>query len=69
MSLPLRQYGREKTMNTFDFKKVEIRKGFVRDLQKLNAEVSVYNVYKRFEETGRFRALKCEKRDEPTHIF
>ena len=56
-------------MNTIDFKKVEIRKGFVRDLQKLNAEVSVYNVYKRFEETGRFRALKCEKRDESTHIF
>lgn len=56
-------------MKTIDFKKVEIRKGFVRELQKLNAEVSVYNVYKRFEETGRFRALKCKKNDERTHIF
>lgn len=56
-------------MNTIDFNKVEIRKGFVRDLQKLNAEVSVYNVYKRFAETGRFSALKCKKGDVNSHIF
>ena len=57
-------------MQTIDFKQVEIGKGFIRDLQKLNAEVSVYNVYKRFEQTGRFRAMKCIRDDaHKPHIF
>lgn len=34
-------------MQTVDFKQVEIRSGFFRDLQTLNAEVSVYNIHKR----------------------
>ena len=34
-------------MKTIDYRQVEIRKGFFKELQKLNAEVSVYNIYKR----------------------
>lgn len=57
-------------MQTIDFKQVEIGEGFIRDLQKLNAEVSVYNIYKRFEQTGRFRAMKCIRDDaHKPHIF
>ena len=54
-------------MQTIDFKEVEITGGFFKDLQEKNAEVSVYNIYKRFRETGRFQAMKCikdEKRRE-----
>ncbi len=57
-------------MKTIDYRQVEIRKGFFKELQKLNAEVSVYNIYKRFDETGRFRALKCIRDDEhKSNIF
>lgn len=57
-------------MNGVDFKEVKIGDGFVKKLQELNADVSVYNVYKRFEETGRFRALKHERDDaHKPHIF
>ena len=57
-------------MNGVDFKEVKIGDGFVKKLQELNADVSVYNVYKRFEETGRFRALKHEWDDaHKPHIF
>ena len=57
-------------MQTVDFKQVEIRSGFFRDLQTLNAEVSVYNIYKRFQETGRFHAMKCIRDDaHKPHVF
>ena len=57
-------------MKTIDYRQVEIRKGFFKELQKLNAEVSVYNIYKCFDETGRFRALKCIRDDEhKSNIF
>ena len=49
---------------------MEIRRGFFRDLQNLNAEVSVYNIYKRFKETGRFHAMKCIRDDaHKPHVF
>ena len=49
---------------------MEIRSGFFRDLQTLNAEVSVYNIYKRFQETGRFHAMKCIRDDaHKPHVF
>ena len=57
-------------MQTVDFKQVEIKSGFFRDLQALNAEVSVYNIYKRFQETGRFHAMKCIRDDaHKPHVF
>ncbi len=57
-------------MQTVDFKQVEIKSGFFRDLQTLNAEVSVYNIYKRFQETGRFHAMKCIRDDaRKPHVF
>lgn len=57
-------------MQTVDFKQVEIKSGFFRDLQTLNAEVSVYNIYKRFQETGRFHAMKCIRDDaHKPHVF
>ena len=57
-------------MQTVDFKKVKLGEGFFKNLQKLNAEVSLYNIHRRFEETGRFRALKCIRDDaHKPHIF
>ena len=57
-------------MQTQDMRKVKITEGFFKELQKLNEEVSVYNIYKRFEETGRFRAIKCVKDEaHKPHIF
>ena len=57
-------------MQTIDFKQVTIRDGFVKFLQERNERVSIYNVYRRFEETGRFRAMKCVRDDEHrSHIF
>lgn len=57
-------------MQTYGLENVKIIGGFMGDLQKLNADVSVYNVYKRFEETGRFDALKCHKnKDKRSHIY
>lgn len=43
--------------------------GFFGTLKKQNADVTVYNVYKRFCETGRFKALDLERTDPPAHIF
>ena len=46
--------------------------GFWQQRQKLNKEVTVPNVYKRFKETGRFDAFRCdwkEGEDFKPHIF
>lgn len=57
-------------MQSVDFKQVKILDGFFGRLQELNECVSVYNVYKRFKETGRFAALKCVRDDaHKPHIF
>lgn len=57
-------------MQAVDFKQVKILDGFFGRLQELNECVSVYNVYKRFKETGRFAALKCVRDDaHKPHIF
>lgn len=56
-------------MQMQDFRKVRTG-GFFARLQKLNAEVSLYNIHKRFEETGRFRAMKCIRDDaHKPHVF
>ena len=57
-------------MQTVDFKKVKLGEGFFRNLQKLNAEISLYNIHRRFEETGRFRALLHIRDDaHKAHVF
>lgn len=56
-------------MKNFSLKQCKTTEGFFADLQKMNAEVTMNAVYKRFKETGRFDALKCERLDIKTHIF
>ena len=59
-------------MQLIDFRKTDLNKGFWREKIDLVSEVSVFNVYKRFKETGRFDALGCEwKKGDPNepHIF
>lgn len=42
------------------FQKVELGRGFWHDRQKQNSDTTIYNVYNRFKETGRFDALRCD---------
>ena len=57
-------------MKRVDFKSVEITGGFWKQRQELVRDVTVYAVYDRFKETGRFDALKCDKNATITpHIF
>lgn len=59
-------------MEKISFDCIDIKNGFWADRLKTVSEVSVYNVYKRFKETGRFDALACSwKEGEPNepHIF
>ncbi len=57
-------------MELVDFKDVEILDGFWADKQKMLRESTVFAVYERFKETGRFDAFKCDPAlgIEP-HIF
>lgn len=48
---------------------VTLKGGFWQFVREKNAHVSLKNVYRRFVETGRFRALQCEKQEVPPHIF
>lgn len=59
-------------MNLIDFRKTELANGFWKKQVDTVSEVSVFNVYKRFVETGRFAALNCTwKAGDPyePHIF
>ena len=56
-------------MEPVGYRQVEVTGGFWGEMQRLNAEVSVYNIHKRFSETGRFSALKCQKSENKPHIF
>lgn len=59
-------------MQLIDFRKTELTDGFWRTKTDLVSEVSVFNVYKRFRETGRFDSLGCNwKSGDPNepHIF
>lgn len=59
-------------MKLIDFRKTDLTDGFWKKQVDVVSEVSVYNVYKRFEETGRFAALNCTwKTGDPyePHIF
>lgn len=59
-------------MKLIDFRKTELKDGFWKNKTDIVSEVSVYNVYKRFKDTGRFDALDCNwKPGDPNepHIF
>ena len=56
-------------MKNFSLNESRITDGFWANRQKINAENTIPAVYNRFAETGRFKAVKCEKQDTPTHIY
>ena len=57
-------------MNKVEFKNVKITGGFWKQKQDLARESTIYAVYDRFKETGRFDALKCDPNAEKkAHIF
>ena len=54
------------------FQQVTLDQGFWQDRQQINRDVSIWNVYKRFQETGRFDALSCDWREgmpNKPHVF
>ena len=58
--------------NRVNFDKTDITSGFWKTKQDLVKKVSIYAVYDRFKETGRFDALKCLYKDGDKirpHIF
>lgn len=56
-------------MTPVGFDRVTFSDGFWQKIRAQNAAISIKNVYRRFEETGRFAALRCQKQKEPPHIF
>lgn len=57
-------------MKRISYLDVEITGGFWAEKQQLVADVSLYNIHKRFSETGRFEAIKCVRNDaKKPHIF
>lgn len=59
-------------MKQISFRNTDITGGFWKSRQKTISEISVYNILKRFTETGRFDAMNCDWKDgEPNepHIF
>lgn len=54
------------------FQRVDIQHGFWAEKQKQNSDVTIYNVYKRFKETGRFEAFHFNWKEgmpNQPHIF
>lgn len=56
-------------MKNYDSKNCKITDGFFAKRMQINAENSIPSVYLRFEETGRFKALKCKNEPPTSHIF
>ena len=59
-------------MQLIDFRKTDITDGFWKNKTDIVSDISVYNVYNRFKETGRFDALKCNWKNgdsNESHIF
>lgn len=55
-------------MNNIEFSDVKITGGYWKARQDINRSVTLKAVYDRFNETGRFEALKCDLRDGDTNI-
>ena len=60
-----------KTINNINFTDVSINDGFWKERYNLNKNISLESVYKRFEETGRFDALRFNYNENKIypHIF
>ena len=56
-------------MKPITYQNVTFTSGFWQEVRERNACVSLMNVYRRFQETGRFSALRCVKEEKPPHIF
>lgn len=57
-------------LNNISFEKVTLEDGFWKSRYDVNKNVSLGSVYERFEETGRFNAMRFKRNeDEPIHIF
>ena len=54
---------RVKRYQAVPFQQVDLDQGFWQDRQRINSDVTIWNVYKRFQETGRFDALSCDWRE------
>ena len=46
-------------MGNVSFQSVNIEDGFWKEQQKVNRETTVWAIYDRFKESGRFDALRC----------
>lgn len=60
------------TMHAIPFDQVVITDGFWKHWQDLNRNVTIHAVFDRFQETGRFDALRCawkEGEKNRPHIF
>lgn len=59
------------TMHAIPFDQVVITDGFWKHWQDLNRNVTIHAVFDRFQETGRFDALRLERRREkpPAHLL
>ena len=67
-----KKLNREPTLRNLSFENVTVHNGFWKFYEDLNRTSVVKNVYQRFQETGRFDALRCNWREgEPNqpHIF
>ena len=63
---------RVKRYQAVPFQQVDLDQGFWQERQRINRDVSIWNVYKRFQETGRFDALSCDWREgmpNKPHVF
>ncbi len=59
-------------IQNIDYQKIDITGGFWKEKQELNRKTTIWNVYKRFKETGRFDAFKqqwVEGEPNRPHIF
>ena len=59
-------------MKLIPHSQVDLKSGFFFDKQELNRKTTIWNVYKRFKETGHFAAFKMNwKEGEPNkpHVF
>ena len=57
---------------SISFTDIDIDKGFWHDRQMINAQTSIYSIWERFKETGRFDAFKFEWKEgmpNKPHIF
>ena len=57
-------------LKNISFESTTLENGFWKSKYDVNKNVSIGNVYRRFEETGRFNAMRfARKEGEPVHVF